>query len=90
MAHLSAAMGSGGAFLRHTAVATSLAFVLMGCTTPVLHPSVEVPARFTAAPTTNDEPEAAWWDSFADPASSLICTAERLPTKRPPPVGLGR
>ncbi len=78
MAHLSAAMGSGGAFLRHTALATSLAFVLMGCTTPVLHPSVEVPARFAAAPTTNDEPEAAWWDSFADPVlSGLVRRAAR-------------
>src|SRR5208283_4140856 len=78
MAHLSTAMGSGGALLRHTALATSLAFALMGCTTPVLHPSVEVPGRFAAAPTTNDEPEAAWWDSFADPVlSDLVRRAAR-------------
>ena len=78
MAHLSAAMGSGGALLRHIALATSLAFALMGCTTPVLHPSVEVPGRFAAAPTTNDEPEAAWWDSFADPVlSGLVRRAAR-------------
>ena len=52
-------------------LAASLAFALTGCATPpVLHPSLDVPGRFAAAPTSNEEPEAAWWDSFCDPVLS--------------------
>ncbi len=60
-------------FLRPIAVrlAASLAFALTGCATPpVLQPSLDVPSRFAAAPTSNEEPEAAWWDSFGDPVLS--------------------
>ena len=53
-------------------MAVSLALAAGGCATPVLHPSVDVPGRFAqAAP--QEEPEAAWWDSYGDPVlSSLI------------------
>ena len=56
----------------HTCVllAASLAFALTGCATPVLQPSVDVPGRFAAAPASNGEPEAAWWDSYGDPVLS--------------------
>ncbi len=58
--------------LRHIAVTlvASLAFALTGCATPVVQPSLEVPGRFAAAPTSKDEPEAAWWDGFGDPVLS--------------------
>jgi NodT family efflux transporter outer membrane factor (OMF) lipoprotein len=54
------------------AVAVSLALLAGGCATPRLHPSVDVPGKFAqAAP--QEEPEAAWWDSYGDPVlSSLI------------------
>jgi NodT family efflux transporter outer membrane factor (OMF) lipoprotein len=54
------------------AIAVSVALVGGGCATPVLHPSIDVPGRFAqAAP--QEEPEAAWWDSYGDPVlASLI------------------
>ncbi len=59
-------------------LAASLAFALMGCATPVMQSSLEVPGRFAAAPASNEEPEAAWWDSFGDPVlSDLVRRAAR-------------
>ena len=59
-------------------LAASLALALVGCATPVLHPSVDVPSRFAAAATTDAEVEAAWWDSYGDPAlSDLVRRAAR-------------
>lgn len=59
-------------------LAASLAFALMGCATPVLNPSLEVPGRFAAATTSKDEPEAAWWDGFGDSVlSDLVRRAAR-------------
>jgi len=49
------------------ALAASIALVLPGCSTPVVQPSVGVPAKFAAATTSEREPEAAWWQSFQDP-----------------------
>jgi len=51
-------------------LAAMLAFGLVGCATPVLKPSVDVPPRFAAAATTDAEVEAAWWDSYGDPVLS--------------------
>ena len=48
-------------------LAASLAIGLAGCSTPVLQPSVEVPAQFAAAPASENEPEVAWWESYGDP-----------------------
>ncbi len=54
-------------------LAASLALALVGCATPVLKPSVEVPDRFAATQAVDQEPETAWWDSYGDPVlSSLI------------------
>jgi NodT family efflux transporter outer membrane factor (OMF) lipoprotein len=47
-----------------------LAFALVGCATPVLKPSVDVPAHFVAAPASAQEPETTWWDSYGDPVLS--------------------
>ena len=59
-------------------LAASLAFALVGCATPVLKPSVDVPPRFAAAATTDAEVEAAWWDSYGDAAlSDLVRRAAR-------------
>jgi multidrug efflux system outer membrane protein len=59
-------------------LAASLAFALVGCATPVLKPAVDVPTRYAAAPATVDEPAAAWWDSYGDPAlSDLVRRAAR-------------
>jgi multidrug efflux system outer membrane protein len=58
-------------------LAASLAFALVGCATPVLKPSVDVPPRFAAA-TTDVEIEAAWWDGYRDPVlSDLVRRAAR-------------
>lgn len=55
-----------------------LAFALTGCATPVVQPSVDVPKRFATAPTSDEEPEVAWWQSFNDPVlSDLIGRAAR-------------
>ena len=51
-------------------LAASLVFALVGCATPVLKPTVDVPARFAGAPTADAEVEIAWWDSYGDPALS--------------------
>jgi NodT family efflux transporter outer membrane factor (OMF) lipoprotein len=59
-------------------LAALLAFALVGCATPVLQPSVEVPPRFAASATTDAEVEAAWWDSYGDPVlSDLVRRAAR-------------
>ena len=56
------------------AVMTALA----GAPTPVLKPSVDVPAQFAAPQDSVDEPEVAWWESFEDPVlSDLIRRAAR-------------
>jgi NodT family efflux transporter outer membrane factor (OMF) lipoprotein len=44
----------------------------VGCATPVLQPSVDVPRTFAAAPSSTDEPETAWWDGYGDPALSAL------------------
>jgi NodT family efflux transporter outer membrane factor (OMF) lipoprotein len=50
------------------ALAMSLATFLAGCSTPVLQPNVEVPARFAGADSAADaDPEVAWWESYNDP-----------------------
>ena len=51
-------------------LAASLALALSGCATPVLKPSLDLPGRFTAAATTQDEAEIAWWERFQDPVLS--------------------
>ncbi|HXL82889.1 MAG TPA: TolC family protein [Casimicrobiaceae bacterium] len=59
-------------------LAALLAFALVGCATPVLQPSVDVPPRFAASATTDAEVEAAWWDSYGDPVlSDLVRRAAR-------------
>ena len=57
------------------AVVTALA----GCAqTPVVKPSVEVPAQFAAPADTEGEPEVAWWESYGDPVlSDLVRRAAR-------------
>src|SRR5207342_2205347 len=53
---------------RHLRVlAASLALALAGCATPVLKPSLDVPDRFSAATSSAEEPEVAWWEGFKDP-----------------------
>jgi NodT family efflux transporter outer membrane factor (OMF) lipoprotein len=53
-------------------LAASLAFALVGCSTPVMQPAVDVPGHFAAAPQPDDGPETAWWDSYGDPALSTL------------------
>jgi len=57
------------------AVVTALA----GCAqTPVVKPSVDVPAQFTATADIVGEPEVAWWESYGDPVlSGLVRRAAR-------------
>ena len=63
---------------RAAALAAALAFALVGCTTPVLKPTVEVPGRFAAASASDVEPDAAWWDAYGDPVlSELVRRAAR-------------
>lgn len=70
--HLSIApMPHRSTFLSAT-LAASIALGLAGCATQALHPSVEIPAQFAAAPADQDEPELAWWDSFGDPVLSQL------------------
>jgi NodT family efflux transporter outer membrane factor (OMF) lipoprotein len=62
------------------ALAASLAFAVVGCATPVLQPSVEVPDRFAAATAlqSHEDPETAWWDSYGDAVlSDLVRRAAR-------------
>jgi NodT family efflux transporter outer membrane factor (OMF) lipoprotein len=59
-------------------LAASIALMLAGCATPVSKPAVDVPAKFAAAPASEMEPEAAWWESFHDPVlSDLVRRAAR-------------
>ena len=59
-------------------LAASLTFALVGCATPVLQPSVDVPGRFAAAPASVEAPETAWWDGYGDPVlSDLVRRAAR-------------
>jgi NodT family efflux transporter outer membrane factor (OMF) lipoprotein len=59
-------------------LAATLAFGLVGCATPVLKPSVDVPPRFASATANDIEPEVAWWDSYGDPVlSDLVRRAAR-------------
>ena len=60
------------------ALAALLGLALAGCATPVLQPAVDVPSRFATAPASDEEPEAAWWQSFGDPVlSDLVRRAAR-------------
>jgi len=61
------------------ALAASIVLVFTGCSTPVVHPSVDMPAQFAASTAAADvEPEAAWWESFHDPVlTDLIGRAAR-------------
>jgi len=52
------------------ALAASLGAWLAGCSTPVLHSSVEVPSGYAAAGPTQAEPEVAWWEAYGDPVLS--------------------
>ena len=52
------------------ALAAALGAWLAGCSTPVLHPSVEVPSGYAAAGPTAAEPEVAWWEAYGDPVLS--------------------
>jgi len=47
-----------------------VAILVAGCSTPFLRQSVEVPQRFSAAPESRQEPEAAWWETYGDPVLS--------------------
>jgi NodT family efflux transporter outer membrane factor (OMF) lipoprotein len=53
---------------------TALAIALAGCSTPRAKSSVELPAAFVSAASTQaEEPDIAWWDGFGDPVlSSLV------------------
>lgn len=53
--------------VRGAALAASIALILTGCSTDVLKPSVDVPAKFAATTASEMEPEAAWWKTFNDP-----------------------
>ena len=53
-------------------LAIAIALGLAGCATQAVHPSVEIPAQFAAAPADQEEPELAWWDSFGDPVLSQL------------------
>ncbi|HVP08401.1 MAG TPA: TolC family protein [Burkholderiales bacterium] len=47
------------------------AVALAGCSTPVLHSTVEVPGRYAqAGGAVEQEPEVAWWEGFGDPVLS--------------------
>jgi NodT family efflux transporter outer membrane factor (OMF) lipoprotein len=58
--------------------AFTASLALLGCTTPMLKSSVEVPRQFASAQAATSEPEVAWWESFGDPVlSDLIRRAAR-------------
>ena len=64
--------------LRMLALALPAALWLSGCTTPVLHSSVDVPNGYAAAARSETEPEVAWWESYGDPVlSDLVRRAAR-------------
>lgn len=52
------------------AVAAAVVLVLAGCSTPVLHPAVDVPAKFASEASSRPEAEAVWWEAFNDPVLS--------------------
>ena len=54
------------------AVAAAVVLVLAGCSTPVLHPAVDVPAKFAGESSSQPEAEAeaVWWEAFNDPVLS--------------------
>ena len=54
------------------ALAASIALVFTGCSTPVIKPSLDVPATFAASSASEIEPEAAWWETFHDPVLSRL------------------
>jgi multidrug efflux system outer membrane protein len=54
------------------ALAASIALVFTGCSTPVVKPSVDVPAKFAASKASETAPEAAWWDGFRDPVLTRL------------------
>lgn len=54
------------------ASATLVALTLAGCTTPIVQHAVDVPAKFAAAASVEDEPDLAWWESFGDPVLSQL------------------
>ena len=61
-----------------TALAAAITLVFTGCSTPVSHPTVDVPAQFAASTAAEIEPEAAWWESFHDPVlTDLVRRAAR-------------
>ncbi|MCU1749808.1 TolC family protein [Pseudomonas sp. 6D_7.1_Bac1] len=60
------------------ALAASIALILTGCSTEVLKPSVDLPAKFAASTASEMEPEAAWWKTFNDPVlTDLVRRAMR-------------
>ena len=65
--------------IRTCGLAIAVAIALAGCATPVAKPSIDnLPNRFVAAPASDTEPEAAWWDGFGDPVlSDLVRRAAR-------------
>jgi len=64
--------------LRGLALALPVALWLAGCTTPVLHSTVQVPPGYAAADASQVEPEVAWWEAYGDPVlSDLIRRAAR-------------
>jgi len=57
-------------------VAAALTFT--GCATPRLQSTVDVPARFNAAPAVESEPEVTWWESYGDPVlNELVARTAR-------------
>ncbi|WP_172151490.1 efflux transporter outer membrane subunit [Pseudomonas tumuqii] len=48
-------------------LAAAIALALSGCSTPVVKPSLDLPAEFAASTAAEMEPEAAWWQAFNDP-----------------------
>jgi hypothetical protein len=52
------------------ALAASLGAWLAGCSTPVLHSSVEVPSGYAATGPAQAEPEVVWWEAYGDPILS--------------------
>jgi multidrug efflux system outer membrane protein len=49
-----------------------LLLALSGCATPVLRPTIDVPAQFAASPASDTAPEVAWWERFGDPVLSEL------------------
>jgi NodT family efflux transporter outer membrane factor (OMF) lipoprotein len=49
------------------ALAASIALVFTACSTPVVKPSVDLPATFASTSAAETDPEVAWWESFRDP-----------------------